>query len=169
LTLDVAENTLTLDCGGDYKGRVVYGPINDLRLGLSHEFKWAPVDYPGFPIKVTNTTEFALGCCDPDPTAVYDQVAYVARHKPNILAEAKEKMDRTRPINVLLLTLDSISRKHAYRKLPQTIDFLNQLNQDENFAVFDFKIHNILGSASVDNTVPIFAPLDRFVHKFTGK
>ena len=50
-----------------------------------------------------------------------------------------------------------------YRKLPKTVEYLETLNKEESYAVFDFKIHNILGSNSVSNQVPIFGPLSKFV------
>jgi hypothetical protein len=55
-----------------------------------------------------------------------------------------------------------------FRKLPNTIKLLDKINKGEEFAVFDFKIHNILAPTSVDNQVPIFAPLDRFMFNFEG-
>ena len=57
-----------------------------------------------------------------------------------------------------MLTLDSLSRRHFFRKLPKVIDFMNSLNLDKNskFSIFDFKLHNILGGDSPENQVPIF-------------
>lgn len=55
-----------------------------------------------------------------------------------------------------------------YRKLPKTVEYLESLNKEEEYAVFDFKIHNILGHNSVSNQVPIFGPLSKFVFKFDG-
>jgi hypothetical protein len=59
-----------------------------------------------------------------------------------------------------MLTVDSFSRRHFYRKLPKTINFMNEINSAnssyENHTVFDFKLHNLLSGDSVENMVPVF-------------
>mmetsp|Transcript_27771 Transcript_27771/g.27464 ORF Transcript_27771/g.27464 Transcript_27771/m.27464 type:complete len:106 (-) Transcript_27771:1191-1508(-) len=74
-----------------------------------------------------------------------------------------------KPKIIFMLTLDSMSRRHFFRKMPKTIDFLNSLNHNESdYWAFDFKLHNILGPNSVGNQVPIFGGKDRFVETFEG-
>ena len=58
---------------------------------------------------------------------------------------------------ILLLIIDSFSRNHFFRKLPTTLKFLNGLNKESNYSVFDFKLHNVFDDASVENMVAIFA------------
>ena len=62
---------------------------------------------------------------------------------------------KTKPVVMFLLVTDSLSRPHFFRKLPKTIELLNSLNQGDDYSVFDFKIHNINGNASQENTSPI--------------
>ena len=57
---------------------------------------------------------------------------------------------------ILVLTVDSFSRRHFFRKLPETVKFLNQLRQEQKYAVFDFKLHNIIGANTPENTSRIF-------------
>ena len=55
----------------------------------------------------------------------------------------------------MILTIDSYSRRHFFRKMPKTVKFLNNLNS--TFAAFDFKLHNVYGESSTDNMVPVFS------------
>ena len=50
------------------------------------------------------------------------------------------------PIRIIHLVLDSFSRRHFYRKLPDTVGYLNKLNAGMDYRVFDFKMHNIKGA-----------------------
>jgi hypothetical protein len=60
-----------------------------------------------------------------------------------------------KPLIVFMLTVDSFSRRHFYRKMKKTIDYFNKGH--ENFSIFDFKLHNVIGQSSVQNMVPIFS------------
>jgi hypothetical protein len=51
-----------------------------------------------------------------------------------------------------MTTLDSLSRRHFFRKLPQTVDYLNELAEDgSGFKVYDFKVHNVIGADTAEN------------------
>ena len=54
----------------------------------------------------------------------------------------------------MLLTVDSFSRRHFFRKLPNTVDYLRSL-KNSSFEVYDFKLHNIVGDDSANNMIPI--------------
>ncbi len=76
--------------------------------------------------------------------------AYTHRKRKLLFTETKARMERiqedtnpnsaTRPLSVVVLTVDSLSRKQFYRKLPKTRDYLNSLS-DEDSKVYDYKIH----------------------------
>jgi hypothetical protein len=72
---------------------------------------------------------------------------------------AKENMNklglRGKKYIVLILVVDSFSRKHFFRKLPKTVNFLNEMNSGANYKVFDYLIHNIVGTNSVGNQAPL--------------
>jgi hypothetical protein len=56
-----------------------------------------------------------------------------------------------------VITLDSFSRRHFYRKLEKTVEYLNDLNaQGSKFMTVDLKVHNIAGSDSLKNQIHIF-------------
>ena len=80
------------------------------------------------------------------------------------------KLVKGKPRIIFFLTLDSMSRRHTFRKIPQIVDYLNSLNFDpeSNYSVFDFKLHNIFGSNSIANQIPIFGGKDKFQKTFPG-
>lgn len=47
---------------------------------------------------------------------------------------------------IAMITLDSFSRRHFFRKLPESVRLLNKLNAEGKWKVFDFKVHNVAGS-----------------------
>lgn len=47
------------------------------------------------------------------------------------------------------IVLDSISRRHFYRKLPKVVNYLQNLRA--NYYVGDFLVHNIQGANSIQN------------------
>ena len=106
------------------------------------------------PVKLT-TEEFVMGSCD---GSIFNNALYIPRYNQTAHIKTKEKMvelnQTEKPLIVLLLTIDSFSRRHFFRKLPNTVKFLEKLSN--NFSVFDFKIHNIFGENSVENMVPVF-------------
>jgi hypothetical protein len=72
-----------------------------------------------------------------------------------LYSELEQKPTQQRPMLVLLLTLDSFSRNHFYRKLEKTIKFLQDMKDSKEYEVIDFKLHNIQGAASVENMMKI--------------
>lgn len=71
------------------------------------------------------------------------------------MVENTNKMTE-KPLMVLMLTGDSFSRRHFFRKMSKTVNFINDLNQNPDWKVFDFKIHNIIGSDTAENQSRIF-------------
>jgi hypothetical protein len=55
-----------------------------------------------------------------------------------------------------MVGIDSFSRRHFYRKLPTTVNYLNKLRKNENYTVFDFKIHNVMGTDTAENLSNLF-------------
>jgi hypothetical protein len=60
-------------------------------------------------------------------------------------------MKNEKPLRIVYIVVDSFSRRHFYRKLPDTVQYLNSLNQDSDYRVFDFKLQNIRGKDSINN------------------
>jgi hypothetical protein len=104
------------------------------------------------------SAEFVYASCD--ETTEFSNAVYIPTLNETAYTRTKTLMDSKnakRPLTILMLTLDSYSRRHFFRKLPKTVEYLNSLNNASDFSVYDFKIHNLFGATSVDNILPIFA------------
>lgn len=166
LHIDRKKNLLYMDCPSG-KGEVIAGPVDSKKIARSNELhsKWEIKPYTS-PIPASEI-EFALGSCTDPPdyaqasmNPIFNQTAY----------KAAKSLTTSKPKLIYFLTLDSMSRRHMFRKTPKIISLLNALNQNRSsgFSVFDYKIHNILGPDSISNQVPIFGGIDKFVRDFTG-
>ncbi|CAG9325546.1 unnamed protein product [Blepharisma stoltei] len=62
-----------------------------------------------------------------------------------------------KPLTVLLIVVDSLSRQHFYRTMKNTVEFMNTINSDfsENYIIYDF----FNGNSHGENTQPNLAPL----------
>ena len=166
LTLDLDADTLTMNCSNG-KGWYYLGvPPSDERLGWDH-YTGEAHEYKGKPVTLDGK-EWAFGTCDKEKITKLEGAAYRLRAKPEVLervkadmrekqAEAKEKYGETetRPLTVLFVVMDSLSRKHFFRKLKQTAEYLNRIDP-EKFRVFDFKMHNVMGDNSIPNVYPVW-------------
>ena len=166
--IDRDKNILYMDCPDGNKGRYLTGPVDNRKVVYSEEIidKWNLKKYNG-PADASNV-EFALGSCS-EEEETFMQGTMVPIFKESVYKEAiKHVTDK--PKIIYFLTLDSMSRRHTFRKTPQIIDYLNSLNFDpeSNYSVFDFKLHNILGSNSIANQIPIFGGKNKFVKSFPG-
>ena len=166
MNFDYENNVFTMECvngkpyyilePNDRKGRLFnYNEITEILHKRLYEK----------PVKLTNE-EYVYGSCDGN---LFNNALHYPRFKPELHKNAKEKMKSlnitNKPLIVMLLTVDSYSRRHFFRKLLKTVEFLNSLNP--SFAVFDFKLHNEFGASSVENMVPIFTgkQLNRYAIK----
>lgn len=152
MRLDLETNTLIMNCTNKhFKGKFSLGcKAGHEEIGLldyTQEF----IEYKGKPYKLT-TEEFAYGTCIEDKEKELEQAVYSHRPLPHLLERNKQQTQT--PLAILLLTLDSVSRRGFFRKLPKTVEFLNALNAEE-YKVFDFKIHNVMGEYSANNVMPM--------------
>jgi hypothetical protein len=69
-------------------------------------------------------------------------------------AKGKEFGTVPKPITIVHIFVDSLSRNHFYRNFPLTIAYINSLLPSDDFAVFDFKINNVMGNNSPPNILP---------------
>lgn len=71
------------------------------------------------------------------------------------------KTDNFRPLTVLLIVLDSVSRQSFFRNLPKTVQFINEslinTNSDlgQKFLMYDFLVNNAHGEKTPQNMAPI--------------
>lgn len=71
----------------------------------------------------------------------------------------KAKISSPKPLTVLIIVLDSVSRYHFYRNLVQTVNFLNSNivtgKYSDKYAIYDFLINNAQGLTTLPNMIPM--------------
>lgn len=161
--LQLEGHNFSMTCENGGPGRYVLHPrgiqLTDqyFQHELSHHFPTQ--NYRNTPVTDVYG-EFAIGSC----ASSYSNAELRPRHVPEAEERANEARrkreglgrERQRPLSVVFIAVDSFSRRHFYRKLPATISYLNSLNAQGNYSVFDFKVHNIHGLNSPGNMVPMF-------------
>ena len=161
LQIDRSRNSLYMNCPDDQNKELIFGPLDKRKIIKRKEGHagWRVQDYSK-PLNATSI-EFGLGSCEQDDskfmqgymTPIFNRTAFL---------KAKQKV-KGKPKIVYILTLDSLSRRHFFRKTPAIVDYLNELNKpnkpnsDSGFAVFDFKLHNNMGETSPKNQISIFS------------
>lgn len=152
MRIDLENNTLVMNCSNtDFKGKFSLGcPYDNEELGLL-DYTQQFIPYKGKPYQLT-TEEFAYGTCKQDAEKDLEQAVYTHRPKPDLLQRNQQRTNT--PLVILLLTLDSVSRRGFFRKLPETVKYLNSIDSDK-YKVFDFKIHNVMGEYSANNVMPM--------------
>lgn len=167
--LNFDKNTVELSCPGDSPGAFILGPANEVKVANPIETKkfWKVVEYEGKPMPIEPTHEFVLATCG-DPTEKSFNVHDVKPrfHKKDYEDALTKPKSNGKPVLILLATVDSFSRRHFFRKLPSTVRYLNALNAEGKYAVFDFKLHNIIGADTSENMMRVFG--QRWVRGFDG-
>lgn len=167
LHIDRKENVLYMDCPKGNNGKIVTGPVDSRKFTKGAEIfeKWEVRKYSGK--ENAEKIEYGLATCEDDNE--FMQASLVPIFNQTAYNMAKNKVT-SKPKIIFFLTLDSMSRRHMFRKTPKIINFLNTLNSNTSsgFSSFDFKLHNILGPDSISNQVPIFGGLDKFSSDFPG-
>ena len=163
--IDRNKDLLYMDCPNTTKSNYIVGPVDSRKIVKVNEvfYKWEIKDYTS-PVDA-DSIEFALGSCGEKMNFMQGTMNPIFQE--HAYKKAKE-LTVGKPKLIFFLTLDSMSRRHFFRKLPKVVELLNSLNNNSNFSVFDFKIHNILGPDSISNQVPIFGGRDKFVREFKG-
>lgn len=71
---------------------------------------------------------------------------------------AKSNMTpNSEPTKIYHIAIDSFSRRHIFRKLGKTVEWVNQLNKGDKYRVFDFKMHSVIGKDSISNQAMVLA------------
>ena len=101
-------------------------------------------------------SEFVYGSCGEK----FTEAVNLPRVNSSAYNRAKRIMEQRRvtekPLTILLLTIDSFSRRHFYRKLNETVKLLNAIRDEGQFGVYDFKLNNVQGGNSIENMGSIF-------------
>ena len=150
-SMHIENDVLHINCAGKYKGKYVLG-VNYQQEEFGYfEFTNEPVEYT-YPVFIGDV-EYVMATCDPDKTKDFEQILYRNRPNRSSLQRASDSL-KTEPINIAMVVLDSVSRRSFYRKLPETVSYLNSQNSDGR--VYDFLLHNVMGEYSSDSFMPTF-------------
>jgi len=150
--------SFTMECPEGIKGTYLLQPEGLISNGqyYFHELDWKVRTYPGKPVSMQGS-EFVYAACG----GQFTQAQYIPTKNETAYEQVKATMRdlglKHKPLSIVFLSIDSFSRRHFFRKLPQTLSTLNSLNaQESGYRVFDFKLHNVLGATSTENMVPMF-------------
>lgn len=165
LRLSQANRTLTMTCPANFTPFYTLNPteVRETDQWLLSDLAplWQSTVYPGS--QVSNvSSEFVLGKCDSKGL----NAALEPRKNHKAASRAREimrKLGAAKPVTVILLTLDSFSRRHFYRKLPETVSLLSRVNREDNFTIFDYKLHNVAEMGSAGNMLQILANSSHFL------
>jgi hypothetical protein len=160
----------TLVIHGCSQGIPVYFRVIPRKQRLATMGKISIVRYdPKVPSQISSEVIIA-GC--KTSKELKQQILIQNVEKPNITMERMNKdggagnglklLPKNKPINTILLLIDSLSRSAFYRVLPKTINTLLQLNQGTQFQVFQFFRYNVVQCCSPGNQVNSF-----FFHFFS--
>ncbi|CAG9312109.1 unnamed protein product [Blepharisma stoltei] len=165
--IDPIENTLSMNCSNG-KGWYSLG-INPHEEMTGFQVYLEDLnEYKGAPITLKHGEEWAFGTCTEKKKTLFEGATYSLRRNQTAIERTQQKMKEmqhkakvahnsteTKPLTVIILIIDSLSRRHFYRKLPKTIEYLNSIDSSK-FSLFDFKIHNVMGDNSLPNTYPVW-------------
>lgn len=149
------------------KSEAIYvtGPTYKADFYSSKRNKFRVKNYKGSPVSVKPSTEWIIARCK------YENITsnllmgdmhpsfQVSSYLSSISESKNDRYERHTPI--LYLVLDSFSRRHFYRKLPKTVNFLQELSKEGTYGVFDFLLHNIIGKNSIENMSVVLSGMER--------
>lgn len=163
--LDFKRNLLLLKCPGRFQGKYVLGPLKGHRFtdNVRLMSRWKVQRYHG-PVRLRKEHEFVIASCN-KYSRKFELFQHIPRFDPKIKKRAIEivkkikkqtKINR-KPMIIAMITVDSFSRNHFFRKLHKTVRYLNKLERRKTWKVFDFKLHNIIGPDTVENQAELFS------------
>ncbi|CAG9325559.1 unnamed protein product [Blepharisma stoltei] len=144
--IDRKDNTLHMNCNG----RVALGALEEDEEFGKYQYSNRLKEYKGEPIAL-ESEEYAFGSCDPYKTTDFEHVAYKVKPNHESLKRA-EKSLKGKPLNIVMLVIDSLSRRMFFRKLPKSVEYLNSIAK--NVSIFDFKLHHVMGQNSQYSFMP---------------
>jgi hypothetical protein len=107
-------------------------------------------------VEIEDWVEYALGSCSSSKTSTLTERYLKPRFKKSSYNKLKSLSKSSKKMLILLISVDSFSRRHFYRKLKETVKFLQEIPE---FEVVDFKLHNIVGTDTAGNQFFLFGPL----------
>ncbi|CAG9332912.1 unnamed protein product [Blepharisma stoltei] len=110
-------------------------------------------------------TEFGFAKCGSDKRQgfLHNKFSKSASKRAQERRKATEKKAKmtepSKPLTVLVIVFDSVSRQHFYRMLAETVSFMNNSIASgayaENFALYDFQIEHSIYINTMSNIIPL--------------
>ena len=162
--LKVVDNEIFFDCDPQQESFIFGGDLSEEIFG-NYDMNF--VSKPKEHYKSSNNIEWFFAKCKGKKALAYlenkfnSTAAQRAKAIQEKLFHESNNVDSPRPLTVLMLMLDSVSRQSFFRNLPKTVKFLNKNLVDrrsyfgKKFVIYDFLINNVQGRKTVFNMVPI--------------
>lgn len=163
LFINYNKNTIEIECPANSTPYIVLPADQEIQLPDPKKIKLhtQKFKYEG-PIEVDNWVDYALGTCNEQNYFGVNEWFLKPRFKgetyfARMKGGGKKSKMKEKPMIILFISADSFSRRHFYRKLKKTVDYLTKLNE---YLVVDYKLHNIIGSDTAGNQVHVFGNMD---------
>jgi hypothetical protein len=170
--LDPQLKAIKIHCENNVSSSYILGPTFKSVFYAPYKNRFTILDYQNFTVNVSKKNEWVLASChNSQNSSDYKLGDIHPTFNPSSYSNAisLSKNDRYNPrVPILYLVLDSFSRRHFYRKLPKTLSFLENLSRQGEYGVFDFKMHNIVGSKSIDNMSVVLTGMNKRTRKEAG-
>ncbi|CAG9328375.1 unnamed protein product [Blepharisma stoltei] len=156
------DNAIRMDCAFHGKAEFSLGSLPEVEtIGSApssqswHEYS-SPTD--------TGGSEFGFAKCGESKKQAFlhnkfsESASRRAQEKRKSI-ESSLNLTSSKPLTVLTVVFDSVSRQHFYRILTKTVDYMNQNiakgKFSKEFAIYDFKIEHASGENTLPNVVPL--------------
>lgn len=154
IELDLPNGKFTLHCNSNNTEHYITGPGKLMTFPMKEEI------FPQIQVKDLDGREGQIGPLDEYIVAsCFGKLNVIEQWvRPNLTEYervSKARDQTSKPILLLMLVVDSFSRRHFFQKLPETVEYLSTLKSD--YVAEDFKLHNVIGDGSAHNTIPIFS------------
>ncbi|CAG9335001.1 unnamed protein product [Blepharisma stoltei] len=159
--ITIENNLLSISCSDNRTAFYLLGTKPEQEYIGSPNTRYKFTEYES-PVDM-ETTEFAYAKCgDAKPSAVlfnrYSQT--ISNHSMNTTEKITKMMNSSsiKPLTVLLIVFDSLSRQQFYQNFPNFITYMNDslINEASNkYLVYDFPFHNALGENTIPNMLPL--------------
>ncbi|OMJ92731.1 hypothetical protein SteCoe_4482 [Stentor coeruleus] len=156
--ISIKNRGIFVDCEYNNVDEFIPGYDKSYELFGKHKLNYTKEKYyPGFPA----TSEYYYAKCKGSPpmSVLFNIYNNTAKEEAKKIAEGKKKPIK-KPLSVIIIIIDSVSRQSLFRNLPQTVNFLNTYMSNsaygKDFTMFDFLNNNAIKPKTIYNMVPIY-------------
>lgn len=161
-SLSIINNTIFFNC--KESSQFMFGKPTSKEIFGRYEMKFKWESKSKFENK--SKAEWIFAKCSKTKQAFLQNVfnktsARRAQKNSQEKASQYSKTSTFRPLTVLYILIDSVSRQSFFRNLPKTVDFINEQivnpssNLGKKFLIYDFLVNNAIGEKTPHNMAPI--------------